>query len=123
MAHVLANCEIVMSVHQMIKGVMQDAEKSLLQALQHGSSSWVDAIDDDGNNDTPDNERQVLVFLCGDRSIVAERPSNAGYGLRFGFFDHEKQCWMVSGKRDAFVTHWMECPAAPLIGVRNCKAG
>ena len=36
-----------------------------------------------------------------------------GWGQRFGFFDHEKRCWRASGRREHFVTHWMDMPAPP----------
>jgi hypothetical protein len=73
----------------------------------------VPATDEDGNPSIPDNERAVLVFLCGDRGLLADRPDDAGWGERFGYFDHDKRAWRVGGALNSYVTHWMDLPAPP----------
>ncbi len=100
---------------------MRAAEESVLQICQQ-PAGWTPVIDEDGNLDAPDNERQVLVFLCGDRTAVDPRPSDkAGYGLRIGYFDTDAFCWRVGGQKEPYVTHWMECPAAPPIEETNAE--
>ena len=104
-----------MSFHSQIKGIMRAAEESVLQICQQ-PAGWTPVIDEDGNLDAPDNPRQVLVFLCGDREITDPRPADdAGYGIRLGYFDTDAFGWRVHGKIDRYVTHWMELPAAPAI--------
>jgi hypothetical protein len=101
------------SFHAFVKGLLHDVEHRILSAAQH-TSEWTPAIDADGNRDTPDTERQVLVFLCGDRGPCDPRPSSsAGYGMRFGYFDTERQSWRVNGQFERYVTHWMELPTNP----------
>lgn len=108
-----AATEPEVSFHAFVKGLLQELEQRLFAGVQY-TSDWTPAIDVDGNPDVPDTERQVIVFLCGDRKATDPRPSpSAGYGIRFGWFDTEKQSWRVDGKLERFVTHWREVPPNP----------
>jgi len=106
-----------MAINQQITWALQEAEQRILTALQDGGADgWVSVFDEDGNPNLPTTERQVLVFLCGDRKLTDPRPSDdAGHGLRLGYFDHDKQYWRVHGRSERYVTHWRECPDDPLI--------
>ena len=105
-----------MSMNQTITGIMHAANEEILRSLQHIDSKWVSVIDEDGNPDLPDDEREVLVFLCGNlKNSSVPRPEDAGYGMRFGYFDFEKQMWRVHGVRERYVTHWMETPPPPKV--------
>jgi len=106
-----------MSVHQRVKGILHDAEQAILQAVQHAEAEWVSVTDADGNPDVPDDERQVLVFLCGDRRAWDDRPSDAGYGIRQGWYDQDGRYWRAGGTRECYVTHWMESPAPPALPI------
>lgn len=79
------------------------------------SRQWVSVEDADGNPALPDNERSVLVFLCGDRDLLADRPDDTGWGERFGYYDHDKRAWRVGGSvaGGRYVTHWMDLPDPP----------
>jgi len=79
------------------------------------SRHWVPVVDEDGNPSLPDTERSVLVFLCGDRDLTADRPNDAGWGERFGYFDRDKRAWRVGGSvaEGRHVTHWMDLPDPP----------
>lgn len=74
---------------------------------------WQNVEDEDGNQNVPSDERQVLVFLSGDRTINAPRNNDQGWGLRLGYFDHEKRYWRVNGRPEGYVTHWMNEPEEP----------
>lgn len=76
---------------------------------------WNPVIDADGNPNLPSDDRPVLVFLCGLlASPHLERPADAGYGLREGWFDHDRRMWRAGGQWEKYVTHWMECPPPPM---------
>lgn len=102
-----------MSVNQQVEWALREAEVRIMQAVQNPGDGWNEVCDEDGNENVPDSAREVLVFLCGDRPLSAERPSSAGHGLRLGWFDDEKRFWRVGGTANAFVTHWREVPAPP----------
>lgn len=102
-----------MSQHQQISWALKEAEERILVAVQNGGETWTPVVDDDGNEDVPDTEREVMVFLCGDRGIRDERPGDASYGLSMGWFDVDKRYWRVRGKIERYVTHWRECPPPP----------
>jgi hypothetical protein len=110
-----------MSVHQQVKGILHDTEQSILQAIQHAESEWVAAIDEDGNPDVPDDERQVFVFLCGDRRASDDRPADAGYGIRQGWYAQDGRYWRAGGFREQYVTHWMEVPPPPALPVKAAE--
>ena len=74
---------------------------------------WVAVRDEDGNAAVPDTGRSVLVFLCGDRDLLAPRPDDAGHGERFGWYDHARSSWRVGGSQNGYVTHWMDLPDPP----------
>lgn len=106
-----------MAINQQITWALQEAEQRILLALQEDRSedSWNAVEDEDGNPNLPTTEREVMVFLCGDRGLMDPRPEDAAYGLRLGYFDHDKQYWRVHGRPERYVTHWRECPDAPKI--------
>jgi len=105
-----------MTINQQIAWALQEAEQRILSALQGGGADgWISIVDEDGNDNLPTTERQVMVFLCGDRELTAKRPEDAGYGLALGYFDHDKQYWRVHGKINWYVTHWRECPDPPTL--------
>ena len=102
-----------MSVTQNVSGILRAAEQRILQAVQYRDDVWTPVVDDDGNPDLPCDERNLMVFLCGDRSRHDARPSDAEYGLRMGYFDQDRRCWYVAGRPEKDVTHWMETPPDP----------
>lgn len=105
-----------MALNQQITWALQEAEQRILTALQDGGADgWISVFDEDGNPNLPTTERQVLVFLCGDRGLTDPRPDDAAYGLHFGWFDHDRQSWRVGGSFNRYVTHWRECPDAPVL--------
>jgi hypothetical protein len=77
------------------------------------SRRWVPVVDGDGNQTVPDDKRCVLVFLCGDRGLLAARPRGASWGHQFGYYDHDRHFWRVCGVQERFVTHWMDLPKPP----------
>lgn len=104
-----------MALNQKITWALQEAEQRILSALQSESQvGWIGVYDEDGNPNLPTTERKVMVFLCGDRKSTDSRPADAGYGLNFGYFDHDKQYWCVHGSNCRYVTHWRECPDGPM---------
>lgn len=71
--------------------------------------SWTDA-----EVEVPSDEREVLVFLNGHCGLTdSEKRKGGGWGVRLGFYDHEKRFWRVHGSRETFVTHWQDEPASP----------
>lgn len=104
-----------MTIAQDVSWALHEAEQRILQSIQGmDSSGWEPVFDEDGNPNVPDDERAVFVFLLGDRPIHAERPGDdAGWGLREGYWDIEKQYWRVSGSPNPYVTHWREQPPPP----------
>lgn len=94
-----------------------EAVKAEIAARHSGSnpspSDWIPVVDADGNPNLPTDEREVLVFLCGDRGIGDPRPDDAPWGMGFGWFDQEKRCWRVGGRPEGYVTHWREKPREP----------
>lgn len=80
------------------------------------TGAWTKVVDDDGNYDVPDSDRQVLVFLNGDRTVYDPRPADQGHGIRLGWWDEGKGCFRADGRMHAPVTHWMDLPSAPASG-------
>lgn len=78
------------------------------------NAGWQPVSDDDGNLNVPSSERQVMVFLSGDRSLSAERAIDQGWGIKLGWWDTEKQYWRSGGKIERYVTHWRELPNPPI---------
>lgn len=93
-----------------ITSILHDAAEQILQSLQDDGNQWEQVVDEDGNDNLPDSERQVMVFLCGDRKILDPRPDDAAWGLNLGYFD---KYWRVYGRPEKYVTHWRELPPPP----------
>jgi hypothetical protein len=76
---------------------------------------WTPVMDEDGNPSVPSDEREVLVFLNGHvESTDDEGREGGGWGIRLGWFDHDKHFWYAGGKRgEPHVTHWMDLPGPP----------
>lgn len=111
-----------MSMNQTITGIMHAANEEILRSLQHFDSQWVSVEDIDGNPDLPDDEREVLVFLSGDKESSSDpRQEDAGYGLRQGYYDHSKRFWRVHGSKEWYVTHWMETPPKPKVAATSSE--
>ncbi len=108
----------MLSFNQAVVNAMRQAEKTILSASRAGDG-WTDVFDEDGNPDLPSTEREVLVFLCGDRDRVDPRPEDAPYGIRIGWFDHDRRTWRVHGEWSRYVTHWRDLPPSP----RRIKEG
>lgn len=97
-----------------VQAILENAAAQILQTLQgQESSGWESVYDEDGNPNLPNSERSVLVFLCGDRSMSDDRPTDAAWGLAEGYWDIEKQYWRVHGRQNSYVTHWREQPEPP----------
>ena len=114
-----------MVLNQIVSGILQTAESKILSAIQDqigNETGWISVIDEDGNDNLPTDERQVLVFLWGGQGEDSIRPNDAGYGLRMGYFDQEKRYWRVHGTIEKYVTHWRECPNDPPNSVYTFKA-
>lgn len=102
-------------LNQTIQNILRDAEQRVLSAVQGmDADGWEPVEDEDGNENIPSDSRQVLVFLYGCVADVhAPRPEDAGYGLRLGYYDHDKAYWRVHGRPEKYVTHWREEPLPP----------
>ncbi|HDR8927272.1 TPA: hypothetical protein QDA78_003699 [Burkholderia vietnamiensis] len=73
--------------------------------------------------DVPDDEREVMVFLNGDCALCDwDGRKGGGWGIRLGFYDHNKRYWRVHGCREDFVTHWRDLPDGPATAVKNIAA-
>ena len=93
---------------------MSDGYRRVVRARRkQAEGPWTPFIDSDGNQNPPTDMREVLVFLSGDRTIDAPRDDDAGWGLRLGWYDHDKQYWRVGGRPEGYVTHWMDAPQPP----------
>ncbi|WP_186191073.1 hypothetical protein [Burkholderia gladioli] len=69
---------------------------------------------ENAESDIPNDEREVIVFLNGHCALTdMECRKGGGWGIRLGFYDHEKRYWRVHGKREHFVTHWRDLPDPP----------
>lgn len=99
----------------------REAADRLADAMRSIPTGWKRAYSDEQDEDTeqgadPDNEREVLVFLNGHVGIMDQAGRRGGgWGLRLGWFDHDKNCWRVHGAYERHVTHWMEIPPPPEI--------
>ena len=105
-------------LNQEITGILHEANEKILRAIQEAATptdAWVSVIDEHGNENLPDDERRVLTFECGDRCPGDPRPSNAAYGMGFGWFDQDKRYWRVHGRISRYVTHWREEPLPPKV--------
>ena len=96
-----------------ITSILSDATEQILQHLQDDGNQWEQVVDEDGNDNLPDSERQVMVFLCGDRKLLDTRPDDAAWGLNLGYYDFDKGYWRVHGRPERYVTHWRELPPFP----------
>jgi hypothetical protein len=111
-----------MLVSEVVTSILHEAELDIRRALQacDTGDGWCEFVDEDGNPNPPTDERQVIVFLCGDRELTDNRPDDAGHGVRLGYFDHDCRSWRVSGQRERYVTHWRDLPHDPVIkGIRK----
>lgn len=100
-------------LNQQVTYIMNQAAAQVLQAVQQESGEpWQPVMDADGNENLPGDERTVLVFLCGDCERD-NRPADAGYGLRMGYFEQDRRRWRAGGCIERYVTHWMEVPPTP----------
>jgi hypothetical protein len=70
---------------------------------------WIDA-----SKDVPGDEREVIVFLNGHCGLFDdETRKGGGWGVRLGWYDHDRRAWYVHGQREHFVTHWQDEPISP----------
>jgi hypothetical protein len=70
---------------------------------------WIDA-----SKDVPGDEREVIVFLNGHCGLLDdEARKGGGWGIRLGWYDHDKRAWYVHGQKEHFVTHWQDEPSSP----------
>ena len=79
-------------------------------------TDWTLAVQDEetGIGGPPQDDRDVLVFLNGHVEIGdTDGRQGGGWGIRLGWFDHDKRCWRAHGLRESFVTHWMDLPEPP----------
>ena len=76
---------------------------------------WHDKEEGDYEQQLPGDDREVLVFLNGHCGINdMETRAGGGWGIRMGWFDHEKGYWRVgSYENRGFVTHWKDLPPPP----------
>jgi hypothetical protein len=97
----------------MLKKVFELAKeqsRALIGTPAAPKEGWTDA-----DVEVPNDEREVIVFLNGHCGLLDnEARKGGGWGIRLGFYDHEKRFWRVHGTRESFVTHWQDAPAAPL---------
>lgn len=99
----------------------KEAADRLAEAVRSVPTGWRRVYRDDQDGDTepgadPDTDRAVLVFLNGHVGINDMKGRmGGGYGVRLGWFDHDKNCWRAGGHYERFVTHWMELPQPPEI--------
>lgn len=102
-------------------GAALDAVNALAMLARQSAAEWIPAMlrdgpEDDARENVPHDERKVLVFLNGHVDLCDDAGrKGGGWGMRTGFYDHDRNCWYVGGQRDGFVTHWMEVPAAPAL--------
>lgn len=98
-----------------IDSILSRAAQQIREHLADAADAtpWRLSVDADGNEDVPNDERNVLLFQCGDRGPLAPRPDDAGYGMSIGWFDTEKRHWRVNGQWGSYVTHWREMPTGP----------
>lgn len=73
---------------------------------------WNSVLDEDGNENFPNNERQILVFLWGGKG-QGKRPDDAAYGFALGWFDQDKKMFRANGQWERYVTHWRDLPQEP----------
>lgn len=86
-------------------------------AARSAREGWEDAWASEGDEswpNPPDDDRVVLVFLNGHVAISdMEGRCDGGWGHHFGFYDHGRSRWRVSGMWNDFVTHWRDLPPQP----------
>jgi hypothetical protein len=64
-----------------------------------------------------------MVFLNGDCALCDwDGRKGGGWGIRLGFYDHDKRYWRVHGCREEFVTHWKDLPDGPETAVKDIAA-
>ncbi|KVQ35713.1 hypothetical protein WK03_35180 [Burkholderia cepacia] len=97
---------------EMLKKVFELAKtqaRSMVGTPESPLDDWTDA-----SVVVPDDEREVIVFLNGHCTLNDwDGRKGGGWGIRLGFYDHERRYWRVHGCRENFVTHWQDEPAAP----------
>ena len=99
-----------------------DGVRHLAEMARAAEEGWRPAVTLDIDGETPmdkvpDDDRQVIVFLNGHVAITDhDGRKGGGWGIRLGYFDHEKGYWRVFGQREMFVTHWRELPPSPAPG-------
>ncbi|MFT4064334.1 DUF551 domain-containing protein [Paraburkholderia sp.] len=87
----------------------KDQARSLVGTPAAPKEDWTDV-----DIELPNDERQVLVFLNGHCGLLdTEARKGGGWGIRPGFYDHDKRYFRVYGSREQFVTHWQDMPAPP----------
>jgi hypothetical protein len=92
--------------------------RSLVGTPAEPIEAWVDV-----SHRLPDDEREVQVFLNGHCGLLDNEARNGGgWGLRLGFFDHDKRVFYVHGRPERFVTHWQDVPVEPL-STKKAKEG
>jgi len=87
------------------------------RAVAEWIPSWTRPTEDDEPEpNPPKDDRNVLVFLNGHVDIGDQAGRDGGgWGIRMGFYEHDRSRWRVGGQIERHVTHWMELPAAPVI--------
>jgi hypothetical protein len=79
---------------------------------------WIDA-----SKDVPGDEREVIVFLNGHCGLLDdEARKGGGWGIRLGWYDHDKRAWYVHGQKEHFVTHWQDEPSSPRTAAQSASA-
>ena len=75
---------------------------------------WNAVPDEEGIGSLPPLDTQMLVFLNGHVQVQdTVGRDGGGWGIRIGYFDHDKRRWRVQGSYENFVTHWMPFPLPP----------
>ena len=106
--------EVAPSAELDIGGLVSQV-RELAAAARNASQKWQSVLDEDGNPNLPDDERNVFLFLNGNVDIkdTAGR-QGGGWGLRTGFYDKDKFLWRTGSRVEDFhVTHWMDQPPPP----------
>ena len=103
----------MLTLNQIVSSALATAEREILQSAVSAAMGWNPVFDEFGNPNVPSDEREVLVFLSGDIPLTTPRSGDQGWGIRFGYFDHDRHQWRVNGIINTYVTHWMDLPMGP----------